>query len=204
MFITRTLQEKGYPPTILEIAHQFRLASPYGVQRHLLALERKGYLKRVPGRARGLELVGPKGRLSPPATVEVPILGRIAAGQPLLAVEQWERTLALDRRLVGRGEAFLVKVRGDSMIEAGIFDGDYVLVRTQPTAESGEIVAVLFDDEATVKRLVQRREGLFLQPEHPRMVPIKVTKEDRVRILGKVIGVIRLLHGVLPRVGSPR
>lgn len=188
-FIKDFVREQGLPPTVREIGEHFGL-DPHAVHDHLKALERKGYLKRDSSKARSLRLVEAleEGRVE-----QVPVLGRVQAGLPLLAVENVEGSLPVAEDWLGGAEAFFLKVKGDSMVGAHIQDGDYVLVRRQEVAEHGDIVVALLDDEATVKRLYRRGRALFLQPENPTMAPIEVKGEDRFRILGKVIGVLRRL-----------
>lgn len=181
-YLVEFLQERGYPPTLSEIAQKLGL-SRVGAMKHLLALERKGYIRRS-RRARDIELIGlPKSR-------GVPILGRVPAGEPLLAVENIEGMLAIDSTIAKGKNLFLLRVKGDSMVQAGILDGDLVLVRPQSTVEDGEIVVALIEDEATVKRFFREPHGIRLQPENPTLKPI-IIEEGDVRIVGKVIGLFR-------------
>jgi len=182
------LKERGLPPTVREIGEQLGL-DPHAVHDHLKALERKGYVKRESTKARSLRLLH---AVQEGAGRPIPIVGRVQAGLPLLAVENVEGTLPVAEEWLGGAEAFFLKVKGESMVGAHIQDGDYVLVRRQDTAEDGEIVVALLDDEATIKRLIRRGGSILLQPENPSMAPIKVEEgRDRFRILGKVIGVFR-------------
>ena len=195
--IRRHLAEQGAPPTIRELREGLSLNSLRGVTVHLDALVRKGYIERS-RQARGIRLLGPAGKkLAPVAPVPylIPVLGQIAAGQPMLAEEQVEERLAVDPRWVPGPGCFAVRVHGESMIEAGISEGDYVIVRPQPDAVDGQIVAVLIEGEATVKRFYRERGGRArLQPENPAMEPIRVDPRDRsIRILGKVVGLFRKL-----------
>ena len=161
-----------------------------GEKDHLSALERKGYVRRTPGRRRAIEVLH---RLVP-LEGSLPILGRVAAGRPLLAVENWEGTLSLSPELLGTGEHFALRVQGDSMIEAGITDGDYVIVRQQETANSGEIVVVLLGDEVTVKRLREKGSALLLEAANPAYTPIPLTgSSPPPQILGTVVGLYRHL-----------
>ncbi|HLU46133.1 MAG TPA: transcriptional repressor LexA [Natronosporangium sp.] len=204
-FLREWADQHGYPPSVREIGEAVGLVSPSSVAYQLKALERKGYLRRDPNRPRAVD-VRPAGELvehrpgatplrSVPGTESgraepayVPMLGRIAAGGPILAEEMIEDVLPLPRELVGDGTLFLLQVRGDSMIEAAICDGDWVVVRQQPEAESGQIVAALIDGEATVK-VYQRRDGhLWLLPRNPAYEPIP---GDRATIMGKVVAVLR-------------
>ncbi len=186
-FIKSHFKKYGYPPTIREIGDHIGAKWSHGVERHLAALERKGYLKKSAAKSRGIRLA------SNTTGIEVPILGRITAGKPVLAVENVEERIVLDPS-VARGENdFLLMVDGLSMRDAGILDGDLVLVRQQSTAEPGDIVAALLnDEEATVKRFRRTGDEIILQPENPDFEPIHCDPES-VRIIGKVVAVLRLL-----------
>lgn len=189
-FIEQYTATHHYPPTLREIADHYGLASLNGVKKHLSALAKKGHVVRKAGARRTLQVTrGP----SQTEGVSVPILGHIAAGPPLLAEEQVLDRVVLDRSLVRWAQPFLLKVKGDSMVGAGILDGDYVLVKAQAQAEPGELVVALLDDEATVKRLARTDDGYELQPENPKYAPIPLTQDGpAIRILGKVQGVLRL------------
>jgi len=181
--------EKGYPPTVREIGELLGLRSSCTVQRHLEALERKGYLKRDRTKARTLEILqadDPTMRRVP--MVAVPIVGTVAAGQPILATENIEDVFPLPRDIVKDQQCFILQVKGDSMIEAGIFNGDMVVVRQQPYAEDGDIVVALLEDEATVKYLKRKRGRIYLEPANVTMQPIVA---DDVQIVGKVLMSIR-------------
>jgi len=179
---------RGYAPSLQELAHAMGIASLQGVKDHLAALERKGYLRRTPGRRRAIEVLQ---RLVP-LEGSLPILGRVAAGRPLLAVENREGALSLSPELLGTGEHFALRVQGDSMIDAGISDGDYVIVRQQDTANPGEIVVALLGDEVTVKRLRQKGATLLLEAANPAYSPIPLTgSSPPPRILGTVVGLYR-------------
>lgn len=191
-FIESFTEAHGVPPTVREIGGRFHV-TPRAAFDHLRALERKGYLRRrstVGRTSRALTLAAPR----PTATREVPILGRIAAGAPLLAEEHRDGTVPLDPAWLGpRAEdVFALRVRGESMINAHIVEGDLVLVRRQDHAQSGEIVAALVDGEATVKRFGRDGQAVVLRPEHPTMAPIVIQPGEKdVRILGKVVGLVR-------------
>ena len=198
--IRSTVEERGYPPSVREIGEAVGLTSPSSVAHQLGVLERKGLLRRDANRPRALVVAdesAPSAETvadvtgvgdATPAAAYVPVLGRIAAGGPILAEEAVETVFPLPREIVGDGELFLLKVVGESMIDAAICDGDWVVVRRQPTADNGEIVAALLDDEATVKTL-QRRDGhTWLLPHNPAYSPID---GDHATILGKVVSVIR-------------
>ena len=187
-FIAETIQKKGFPPTIREIGERFRIASTNGVRAILFALTQKGYIKREPLVSRGIELLSQ----TRPSFVAVPTLGRIAAGLPILAVENIEGTIAVDRSFLTGGDIFSLKVAGDSMKDSGIFDGDYVLARMQPTAENGDIVVAVIGEEATVKRYSPGKNRIKLEPANPLFEPIVVDKKSPdFRIAGKVIGLLR-------------
>lgn len=183
---------RGYPPTVREIGQAVGLSSSCTVQKHLNALERKGFIRRDPTRSRTIEILEfPDPALAVGRTVDVPLVGSITAGQPILAQESIEARFALPEDLVGEGTLFMLRVRGDSMIGRGIHDGDYVVVRQQQTAENGEIVAALLGDEATIKTFYREPGRVRLQPENPAMEPIYCTD---VSILGKVVMAIRTFH----------
>jgi repressor LexA len=185
----------GYPPTVREIGEAVGLVSPSSVAYQLKELERKGYLRRDPSRPRAVDVRTPVDAdeeaadlLARPTPVYVPLLGRIAAGGPILAEESIEEVLPLPRELVGQGTLFSLQVKGDSMIEAAICDGDWVVVRQQPNAENGDIVAAMIDGEATVKVYRLREGHVQLMPRNPAYDPIP---GDQAVILGKVVFVMR-------------
>jgi len=188
-FVNKFIAKSGYPPTHREIAKHLRISGRNAVYKHLVALERSGHLTR----GRGARSIGVADQ---PQAISVPILGQVAAGKPILAEENILGTLALDRSVTRGGQVFLLKVKGDSMIGAGILDGDYVLVKVQDQAENGEVVVAMVESasggEATVKRFFHRGGKIVLQPENPVLQPMTFTKDDNVRILGKVIGSVRL------------
>jgi repressor LexA len=188
-FINRSIGDSGYPPTLREIGRHFGIKSTNGVNDHLRALEKKGYLQREDMKSRALRPVDTVGQ-----TVEVPILGRVAAGQPLLAVRNYEDTVRVDRFFVGQNkEVFALRVKGDSMIEAGILDGDYVFVRKQLQASAGDVVVAMIEDEATVKRYYPEGDTIRFEPANASLRPIIVRKRDwkSVNLLGIVIGIYR-------------
>jgi repressor LexA len=188
-YLVEYYRENGYPPTIREIGFRFGIRSTKGVVDHLTALERKGYIRRVLGKSRALEL-----RLfdAEQDASRVPLVGRIAAGLPILAEENVEDRLALDPSfLKGKGE-FLLRVQGESMIEAHIAEGDLLLVRPTSEAREGEIVVALIGDEATVKRFHKEGDRIVLLPENRQMEPIVVDPADgEFRIIGKAVGLLR-------------
>jgi repressor LexA len=191
-YIERIVSTTGVPPSIRQIGAALGIRSTNGVRSHLKALEKKGYIHRSLRTSRGIAMLD---RIKQVTTstlqeaVAVPILGRVTAGMPILAVENRDGHLQLDPSLVKGADTFALRVEGDSMIGAGILDGDYVLVRPQPHADNGDIVvALLEDDEVTVKRFFREAGGVRLQPENPTMEPIRA---PRVAICGKVTGLVR-------------
>ncbi len=192
-FLKDYLGEKGFPPTLREIASHFGLRGPKAPQKTLNILERKGYIRKTPGGSRAIEILNPL-PISPAQILPIPIIGRVQAGEPILAVENIEGHIHLDRSLVSSGDVFLLRVQGDSMIDAHIQDGDFALVKPQPFAENGEIVVALIEDEATIKRIFQKRDLIRLEPANPKMEPIIVKKDEKkVTIVGKVVGIFRKL-----------
>ena len=197
--IQQTTAERGYPPSVREIGQGVGLTSPSSVAHQLRTLEELGYLRKDPHRPRALVVsrpdesagsdAAPSSRTSlPSSAVEVPLVGRIAAGGPILAEQHTEDVMPLPRNLVGEGELFMLTVVGDSMIDAAICDGDFVVVRRQPTCENGDIVAALLDDEATVKTFKRRDGHVWLMPHNGAYEPIL---GDNAQILGKVVSVLR-------------
>lgn len=198
--IRQSIEEVGYPPSIREVATRAGLASTSSVAYQLKVLEEKGFLRRDPNRPRAVVVQMPgdeSEELDPtqhfdsaPRSVAAPLLGRIAAGGPILAEQQVDDVFALPKQLVGEGEIFMLEVKGDSMIEAAICDGDWVVVRRQNDAINGDIVAALLDDEATVKTLRRRDGEVWLLPHNERYSPIDGT---HAQIMGKVVAVMRKL-----------
>lgn len=199
-FINEAVNERGYPPSVREICEGLGLASSSTVHSHLQALQRKGYIRIDPTKPRAIEILFDADTGLPherrPAR-SVPLLGRIAAGTPVLAEQHVEEVLPLPADWVGDGNIFMLEVAGDSMIDAGIFDGDYVIVRQQPTAHSGEIVAAMmpseFSDEAeaTVKTIRHKGSAVIFEPANERLEPFEAP--PGTEILGKVVGVFRRL-----------
>jgi len=198
-FIRTFIKGRGYPPSVREIGKHFHIY-PRAAFDHLKALERKGYLKRTGSMSRGLELLVYPGHESQefhekhtisPLTREIPILGRIAAGKPVLAVENIEGTLSLPLEWTKEGETFLLKIRGESM-SPYILPGDFVMVRSQPSAENGDIVAILIGEEATVKRFFKKEGRIELKPDNERWEAIQLEEgSEEITLLGKVTGVFR-------------
>jgi len=191
--IGATVSERGYPPSVREIGDAVGLSSPSTVHSHLSALERAGYLRRDPTKPRAIEVIDdgvPESSLHRAPVRDVPLVGRIAAGSPILAEEDIQEIYPLPTELVGNDPVFMLDVRGDSMIDAGIFDGDYVVVRRQSTANNGQLVAALVsDEEATVKRFRRKDGRVILEAENPAYAPMVFT--EGVEILGIVVAVLR-------------
>lgn len=217
-FISASIAERGFPPTLREIGEHFNIRSTNGVNDHLKALEKKGHLRREDLKSRAMRPVLPDGngevvplRIGPAGTgvmdavsaamngddmAEIPILGRVAAGQPILAVEQASDTVRIDRVLIGgHREVFGLRIVGESMIEDGILDGDYVFVKKTPSAHPGDIVVAMIDGEATVKRYYPEGDRIRFQPANSNMAPIIVSRAEfkSVDIIGIVVGVYRKL-----------
>jgi len=206
-FIRASIRERGYPPTLREIGEHMGIRSTNGVNDHLRALERKGYLRREDMKSRALRVVGeqessavsvPMGSLGSgdDDVIEVQVLGRVAAGLPILAEENVVDSVRIDRMMVkGAQDVFGLRVQGDSMIEAGILSGDYIFVRKQSTADRGDIVVALIGDDATVKYYFPERDYVRFQPANAQMAPILVRASDfkSTMLLGKVVGVYRRL-----------
>ncbi|AGA57880.1 MAG: transcriptional repressor LexA [Thermobacillus sp.] len=194
-FIKREVREKGYPPSVREIGEAVGLASSSTVHGHLDRLEKKGLIRRDPTKPRAIEILDDDNEDQLPfplAVTRVPVVGKVTAGAPITATENIEEYFPLPAHFTGDDDVFMLTVKGDSMIEAGIHDGDYVIVRQQQTAQNGDIVvAMTEDDEATVKTFYKERDHIRLQPENPAMEPIRL---KHVTILGKVIGLFRSIR----------
>ncbi|REJ20652.1 MAG: repressor LexA [Paenibacillaceae bacterium] len=194
-FIKREVREKGYPPSVREIGEAVGLASSSTVHGHLDRLEKKGLIRRDPTKPRAIEILDDDNEDQLPfplAVTRVPVVGKVTAGAPITATENIEEYFPLPAHFTGDDDVFMLTVKGDSMIEAGIHDGDYVIVRQQQTAQNGDIVvAMTEDDEATVKTFYKERDHIRLQPENPTMEPIRL---KHVTILGKVIGLFRSIR----------
>ncbi len=190
LYIKNEIQRQGYPPAVREICKGVNLRSTSTVHGHLEKLEAKGYIRKDPTKPRAIEILDKDDDflLSHKKTVDVPIVGKVTAGAPILAVEHIEDTYPVPLEMVEGNDVFMLKIQGESMIDAGILDGDLVLVKEQQTAYNGEIVVALLGDEATVKRFYKEKDCVRLQPENQFMKPI-YSKE--VSILGKVIGLYR-------------
>ncbi|GLX68130.1 transcriptional repressor LexA [Paenibacillus glycanilyticus] len=193
-FIKNEVRDKGYPPSVREIGEAVGLASSSTVHGHLDRLEKKGLIRRDPTKPRAIEILDQEGvdGIILPSVAQVPIVGKVTAGMPITATENIEDYFPIAAHFVGDDEVFILNVVGDSMIEAGIHNGDYVMVRQQQTANNGDIVvAMTEDDEATVKTFYKEKDHIRLQPENSTMEPIRL---NNVTILGKVVGLFRDFH----------
>ena len=187
-YIKETIFKKGYPPSVREICEAVCLKSTSSVHSHLETLEKNGYIRRDPTKPRAIEIIDDTFNLSRREVVNVPLLGRVAAGEPLLAVENIESYFPIPSEYMPTEESFMLRIKGESMVNAGIFDGDNILVKRQSTASDGDIVVALVDDSATVKTFYKEDEHYRLQPENDTMEPIIV---EECTVLGKVFGVFR-------------
>ena len=196
-FIESYIMQKGYGPTVREIAEAVHLSSPSTVHVHLKTLEEKGYIVRDPLKSRSIALAGKHepeeafGSEGSNDNLSLPLVGNVAAGEPILAEQNVETTMSLPTELVGDSASFILAVHGESMIEAGINDGDYVVVKEQQVARNGEIIVALIDDGATVKRFYKEKDHIRLQPENSSMEPI-ITRN--CAIVGKVVAVLRKVY----------
>ena len=190
-YIKQEILNKGYPPAVREICEAVHLKSTSSVHSHLETLEKNGYIRRDPTKPRAIEIIDDNFNLTRREVVNVPIIGQVAAGQPLLAVENIENYFPIPTEFMPNAETFMLKVKGDSMINAGIFNGDKILVQKQSDAQNGDIVVALVDDSATVKTFYKEDGHFRLQPENDTMDPIIV---NECSILGKVFGSMRFLN----------
>ena len=190
-YIKETILKKGYPPSVREICEAVHLKSTSSVHSHLETLEENGYIRRDPTKPRTIEILDDNFNLTRREMVNIPVLGTVAAGQPILAQENIENYFPIPAERLPNQQTFMLRVKGDSMINAGIFNGDQISVAQQETAENGEIVVALLDDSATVKRFFKENGHFRLQPENDAMEPILT---DSVQILGKVIGLMRMMQ----------
>lgn len=194
-FIRSEIHRRGFPPSVREIGEAVGLSSSSTVHSHLAALEAKGLIRRDPAKPRALEVLDYRDTergVDYENVQAVPVVGEVAAGVPILAAENIEATLPLPASFAGE-ETFVLKIKGESMIEAGILDGDYVVVRQQSTAEDGDVVVAMIDEEATVKRFFREAGRIRLQPENATMEPIYADEHDDFAILGKVVALFRRL-----------
>lgn len=190
-YIKETILKKGYPPAVREICEAVQLKSTSSVHSHLETLERNGYIRRDPTKPRTIEILDDTFGLTRREMVQVPMIGTVAAGQPLLAEENIEDYFSIPADMLPNIQTFMLHVKGDSMINVGIFDGDQIIVAQDNTARNGDIVVALVEDSATVKRFFKEDDHYRLQPENDSMKPIIV---NEVEILGKVIGLFRLMQ----------
>lgn len=188
-YIKSQIINKGYPPSVRDICEAVHLKSTSSVHAHLETLEKNGYIRRDPTKPRAIEIIDDNFNLTRREVVNVPLIGQVAAGQPILAVENITNYFPIPAEFLNNCETFMLNVKGDSMINMGIYDGDMIIVRRQQTADNGEVIVALVDDSATVKRFYKEDGHYRLQPENDFMDPIIV---DNVEIVGKVIGLIRL------------
>ncbi|MGN0158014.1 MAG: transcriptional repressor LexA [Brotaphodocola sp.] len=189
-YIKENILKKGYPPAVREICEAVHLKSTSSVHSHLETLERNGYIRRDPTKPRAIEILDDEFALTRREMVQVPIIGTVAAGQPILAEENIEDYFPIPANLLPNAQTFMLRVKGESMIDAGIYNGDQVIVTQTNTAENGDIVVALIEDSATVKRYYKENGHYRLQPENVNMDPIIV---NELEILGKVIGLFRIM-----------
>ncbi len=192
-FIQEYVDFNGFPPTYREIGQKFQIVSTFGVKRHIDALVKKGYLNSSNNLSRTLSLIINNDPVKKEETIiEIPVVGRVAAGQPILAEENIEGNIVIDKNFLGsRTECFGLKVRGDSMINAGIMEGDLVIIQPQKDASNGDIIVALLKDEATMKRYSLVNNKIYLIPENEKYAPIIIDNNEDFSIVGKVIGVFR-------------
>ena len=193
-FIKDFISFNGYPPTLREIAKKFNIASTFGIKRHLDALQKKGYLAVESFASRAISIIENKNEIQKfeKDAIRIPIIGRVAAGYPILADENIEGTISINSDLVSKSEQiFGLKVKGDSMKNAGIFEGDIIIVNQQRSANNGEIVVAMLDDETTVKRFYKKNSEIKLLPDNENYSPIVVNKRNNFSIIGRVLGVFR-------------
>jgi len=187
-YMKQEILNKGYPPTVRDICEAVKLKSTSSVHSHLETLEKNGYIRRDPTKPRAIEIIDDNFNLTRREMTNVPMVGRVAAGEPILAVENIEAYFPIPTEYMPNAESFMLKVKGESMINAGIFDGDQILVEKCSTARNGDMVVALVDDSATVKTFYKEGDHIRLQPENDTMDPIIV---DNCEIMGKVFGVFR-------------
>ena len=189
-YIKETILKKGYPPAVREICEAVKLKSTSSVHSHLETLEKNGYIRRDPTKPRTIEIIDECFNLTRREVVNVPLVGTVAAGQPILAEENIENYFPIPVEMLPNAQTFMLRVKGESMINVGIYDGDQIIVEEQDTARNGEIVVALVEDSATVKRFFKENGHYRLQPENDALEPIIV---DAVQIVGKVVGLIRMM-----------
>ena len=193
-YIKNEILNRGFPPSVREICEAVELKSTSSVHAHLETLEKNGYIRRDPTKPRTIEILDDNFNLLRREMVNVPVVGTVTAGQPILAVENIESYFPVPAEFMPNQQCFILNVQGESMVNAGILDGDQVLVQQQPDAQNGEIVVALLGEEATVKRFYKEKNCYRLQPENDAMEPIIVDSDQEFKILGKVFGVFRLFE----------
>ena len=193
-YIKNEIMNRGFPPSVREICEAVELKSTSSVHAHLETLEKNGYIRRDPTKPRTIEILDDNFNLLRREMVNVPVVGTVTAGQPILAVENIESYFPVPAEFMPNQQCFILNVQGESMVNAGILDGDQVLVHQQPDAQNGEIVVALLGEEATVKRYYKEKNCYRLQPENDTMEPIIVDSDQEFKILGKVFGVFRLFE----------
>ena len=191
-FIKESILNRGYPPAVREICEAVHLKSTSSVHSHQETMEKNGYIRRDPTKPRAIEIIDDNFNLTRRELVNVPIVGTVTAGEPILAVENIEGYFPISPEFLKNKQTFMLKVKGESMINAGIFSGDYILVEETPTASDGEIIVALVEDSVTVKRFYKEEDHFRLQPENDAMEPILVPKNTPFSIVGKVIGLFRI------------
>lgn len=190
-YIKDSILHRGYPPAVREICEAVNLKSTSSVHSHLETMERNGYIRRDPTKPRAIEIIDDNFNLTRRELVNVPIIGTVTAGEPVLAVENIEGYFPISPEFVHNKETFMLKVKGESMKNAGIFSGDFILVEQTPVALDGEIIVALLDDSVTVKRFYKEEKQIRLQPENEKMEPIYVSDDEPFSVVGKVIGLFR-------------
>lgn len=193
-YIKSEILNRGFPPAVREICEAVHLKSTSSVHAHLTSLEKNGYIRRDSTKPRAIEIVDDNFNLTRREIANIPIVGTVAAGQPILAVENIESYFPLPAEFLSNHPTFMLRVQGDSMINKGILSGDYVIVEKRQTASNGEIVVALVEDSATVKTFYREKDHVRLQPENDQMEPMIFHQEDGVQIIGKVIGVFRTIN----------
>lgn len=192
-YMKNEILNRGFPPSVREICEAVNLKSTSSVHSHLETLEKNGYIRRDPTKPRAIEIVDDNFNLVRRETINVPIIGKVAAGEPLLAVQNVEGYFPIPSEYMPNKQTFMLVVQGDSMVNAGIFSGDYVVVEKQENAENGDKIVALVDDSATIKTFYKEKDHIRLQPENDYMDPIVVYPQQQFQVLGKVIGVFRFM-----------
>ena len=192
-YMKNEILNRGFPPSVREICEAVSLKSTSSVHSHLETLEKNGYIRRDPTKPRAIEIVDDNFNLVRRETVNVPIIGKVAAGEPLLAVQNVEGYFPIPSEYMPNKQTFMLVVQGDSMVNAGIFSGDYVVVEKQENAENGDKIVALVEDSATIKTFYKEKDHIRLQPENDYMDPILIHPEQQFQVLGKVIGVLRFM-----------